>query len=210
MFEDTIERVGQFLQLAIVIAQQLPRDILDSREKTQRLIDVPGEWGPRLRLTFGETEARSQPEAEEQSAVPVYPAVGEIFELTLDGDAPENQPLQIVRDCGYTGKWRHNGRTVKGKQTRRFKFAQAGYQPNLDGVKSALPTSGSVEGQWIKAFKAAYPQPDGNGPVGIADASWVNPRDDANFPFVSTDGSLNFCWADDVQDAFWRWLVPAE
>ena len=209
-FEDTIERVGQFLQLAIVIAQQLPRDILDSREKTQRLIDVPGEWGPRLRLTFGESQPEVEAELAEQPTVPSYPAVGEIFELTLDGDAPENQPLQIVRDCGYTGKWRHNGRTVKGKQTRRFKFAQAGYQPNLDGVKSALPTSGSVEGQWIKAFKAAYPQSDGNGPVGIADASWIYPPVGADFPVVLTDGDLDFYWAGYGQGADWRWLVPAE
>jgi hypothetical protein len=149
-------------------------------------------------------------EVSSQPAVPTYPAIGEVFELTLDGDVPENQPLQIVKDCGYTGKWRHNGRTVKGKQTRRFKFAQAGYQPNLDGVKAALPTSGSVEGQWIKAFKAAYPQPDGNGPIGIADASWILPLGVAYFPVVYTDGYLGFGWADNDRDARWRWLVPAE
>jgi hypothetical protein len=117
--------------------------------------------------------------APSQPATRAYPAIGEVFELTLDGGAPENQPFQIVKDCGYTGTWRHNGRTVKGKQTRRFKLAQAGYQPNLDGVKSALPASGSVEGQWIKAFKVAYPQPDGNGPIGVADASWIRPLDGA-------------------------------
>ncbi len=217
MFEDTIERVGQFLQLAIVIAQQLPRDILDSREKTQRLIDAPGVWGPRLRLTFGEEGLPAQSpkseiveEVRTQPAVPAYPAVGEVFELTLDGDAPENQPLQIVKDCGYTGKWRHNGCTVKGKQTRRFKLAQAGYQLNLDGVKAALPASGSVEGQWIKAFKAAYPQPDGNGPIGIADASWANPNSLADFPIVLSVGDLSFRWTAFGHVASWRWLVPAE
>lgn len=135
-----------------------------------------------------------------------------MFELTLDGDAPENQPLQIVRDCGYTGKWGHNGPKVKGKgkQTRRFKLAQAGYQPNLDGVKAALPASGSVEGQWIKAFKAAYPQPDGQGPIGIADASWVDPSGNARFPVVSTDGSPYFGWAGVGRDACWRWLVAVK
>ena len=168
-------------------------------------------------LKTGQDLALVQPKAEQEMeqasfepAVPAYPAIGEVFELTLDSNVPENQPLQIVRDCGYTGKWRHNGRTVKGKQTRRFKFAQAGYQPDLDGVKAALPTSGSVEGQWIKAFKAAYPQPDGNGPVGIADASWFNPSGGVYFPIVDTDGRLNFYWADNDQDANWRWLVPAE
>ena len=149
-------------------------------------------------------------EVSPQPAVPAYPAVGEVFELTLDGDAPENQPLQIVKDCGYTGNGRHNGRTVKGKQTRRFKLAQAGYQSNLDGVKAALPASGSVEGQWIKAFKAAYPQPDGNGPIGIADASWVSPLSGTSFSVVYSDGGLDFRWTGDVHDANWRWLVPAE
>lgn len=149
-------------------------------------------------------------QAVEEVLQPAVPAVGEAFELTLDGDAPENQPLQIVRDCGYTGKWRHNGRTVQGKQTRRFKLAQVGYQPNLDGVKSAFPTSGSVEGQWIKAFKAAYPQPDGNGPIGIADASWVYPNGGAGFPIVGSFGDLDFHWAGDAHGADWRWLVPAE
>lgn len=155
-------------------------------------------------------EEEAVEEAPSQPAVPAYPAIGEVFELTLDGDAPENQPLQIVRDCGYTGKWRHNGRTVKGKQTRRFKLAQAGYQPNLAGVKSALTRSGSVEGQWIKAFKAAYPQPDGNGPVGIVDSSWFRPYDDAFFPIVVTDGTLRFRWTGRDHYAIWRWLVPAE
>lgn len=149
-------------------------------------------------------------EAPIQPTVPAYPAVGEVFELTLDGDAPENQPLQIVKDCGYAGKWRHNGRTVKGKQTRRFKFAQAGYQPNLDGVKATLPASGSVEGQWIKAFKAVYSRPDGNGPIGIADASWVSPGGGARFPFVDTGGGLLFGWAGHDLGGRWRWLVAAE
>ena len=52
MFEDTFERIRQLFQLAIVIAQQLPVDILGSTERTQELIDNPGEWGPRLRQTF--------------------------------------------------------------------------------------------------------------------------------------------------------------
>lgn len=213
MFEDTFERIGQFFQLAVVIAQQLPRDILDSREKIQDLIDNPGGWGPRLRFTFGEIKLQLQPKAEtaaeERTPVPAYPAIGEVFKLTINGDAPENQPLQMVRDFGYTGEWRHNGPKVEGKQTRRFKLAQACYQPNLDGVKSALPGSTAVEGQWIKAFKAAYPQPDGNGSIGIADASWFNPRDVARFPVVSTGGSLDFGWAGRDRGVYWRWLVPA-
>ncbi len=155
----------------------------------------------------GKLKAKAVPS---RLVVPAYPAVGEVFELTLDGDVPENQPLQMVKDCGCTGKWRHNGRTVKGKQTRRYKLAQAGYQPNLDGVKAALPASGSVEGQWIKAFKAAYPHPDDNGPIGIADASWVDPAGGAHFPCVYADRGLDFDWAGIIRVVSWRWLVPAE
>ena len=186
--------------------------LFDSVE--QQLLDLP-------RLTVQEIVKRGTSRYQElhqqvvntlieEFGIPVYPNVGEIFELTLDGDAPENQPLQMVRDFGYTGKWRHNGPKVKGKQTRRFKLAQAGYQPNLDGVKSALPGSGSVEGQWIKAFKAAYPQPDGKGPIGIADASWVGPDGGASFPIVDSDGVLYFHWAAFDRGDSWRWLVPAE
>jgi hypothetical protein len=156
-----------------------------------------------------------QPETEtveEQPAVPAYPKVGEVFELALDGDAPENQPLEIVRSFGYNPEgWRHKGPKVAGKQTRRFKLVQVGYCSNMDVVRERLKAHGeNLEGQWMKAFKVAYPQPDGNGPVGVADASWVPPYGVANFPIVDTGGDPHFSWAGLARDAHWRWLVAVK
>lgn len=156
----------------------------------------------------------ARPKTEEAKAPYVlsYPTIGEIFELTLDGDAEENQPLQMVRDFGYQGEWKHSGPKIKGKQTRRFKLMQAGYPRNLEAVKSSLPGSALVEGQWIKAFKAAYPLNGGKCPVGIADASWVDSVDgSARFPFISNEGIICFGWVTDCRVVNqWCWLVPAE
>lgn len=151
-------------------------------------------------------------EAPSQPAVPAYPAVGEVFELTFDGDAPENQPLEIVRYFGYNSEgWKHKGLRVGGKQTCRFKLVQVGYCPNLEVVQERLKAHGkNPGGQWMKAFKVAYPQPDGNGPVGVADSSWAHPNGDALFPIVLTDGDLYFVWAGIFQAASWRWLVAVE
>lgn len=74
MFEDTFARIGQFFQLAVVIAQQLPRDLLESREQTQHLIDNPGEWGPRLRETFAEN-AQPKEEVEDLGWIELDPVV---------------------------------------------------------------------------------------------------------------------------------------
>ena len=150
---------------------------------------------------------------EEVPAVPAYPKVGEIFELSFDGDVPENQPLEIVRYFGYDPDdgWKHKGLRVGGKQTCRFKLVQVGYCRNLDEVKERLKAHGkNPGGQWMKAFKMAYPQPDGNGPIGIADASWVDPRGRARFPMVFSGGDLCLLWADIDQGGDWRWLVAVE
>lgn len=138
----------------------------------------------------------------------VHPPVSEIFELTLDGDLPENQPLEMVRRDGYSGTWKHNGPVVKGVQTRRFKIVQIGYCRTFDEVQTKLIQHGKIpEGQWRQAYKTAYPKPDGNGPIGIADSSWVLPNGRACFPYVLTDGYSDFCWTDHAFNDFWRWLV---
>lgn len=147
-----------------------------------------------------------------QPVVPAYPQVGEVFELTFDGDAPENQPLEIVRYFGYNPEgWKHKGLRVGGKQTCRFKLVQVGYCRNLDEVKERLKKYGKIPGgQWLKAFKMAYPQPDGNGPIGVADSSWVNPDGLARFPVVGSGGDLRFGWAGVARGDRWRWLVAVE
>ena len=141
-----------------------------------------------------------------------YPKEGEAFELTLDGDAPENAPLEVVRSFGYdpTG-WSHNGPTVTGKQTRQFMLVGIGYQPNLAAAKSALEAKygPTPEGQWMKAFKDAYPEANGVNPVGVADASWVLPNGCAYFPFVSSGGKPYFRWTVSYLVEGWLWLVPA-
>ncbi len=52
MFEDTFERTRQFMQLAIVIAQQIPTTILESVKDVQYIIDNPGKWGPSVARIF--------------------------------------------------------------------------------------------------------------------------------------------------------------
>lgn len=89
MFEDTFGRIGQFFQLAVVIAQQLPRELLQSTERTQSLIDSPGEWGPRLRQTFGEPAAPAkktdQPALPEPREFPIWKTIKVGKFKTLDG-----------------------------------------------------------------------------------------------------------------------------
>lgn len=134
-----------------------------------------------------------------------YPAVGQTFELTL-------QPVrgkEMVRRFGYESRgWEFRGKDIIVPQTRRFKLVQVNYCRELEEIRTRLVEHGKVpEGQWITAFKAAYPEPDGLGPVGVADPSWVDPGGGASFPVVLTDGSLGFGWADGGRGARWRWLV---
>lgn len=138
-----------------------------------------------------------------------YPAEEEVFELTLDGDDPANAPLAMVKNDGYDPEgWKHKGPTVEGTQTRKFKLVRVGDCRDLEEVRKKLKKHGDVpEGQWRQAFKAAYPTPDGNGPIGVADASWTHPFGDRDFPCVSSLGSSYFYWTDSGCGGGWRWLV---
>ena len=141
-----------------------------------------------------------------------YPADVVEFELTLDFDAPENQPLEMVRLDGYNPEgWKFTGKKLSGIQIRRFKLVRVGHCLNLDEVRLKLAQYGREvpEGQWRQAFKAAYPNPDGNGPIGFADPSWVSPLGRASFPFVDSVGGSGFSWAGCGRGGRWRWLVPA-
>ena len=64
-----------------------------------------------------------------------YPEVGVEFTLTLDGSHPDSRPLAMVRAGDYTGDWQHNGPTVQGMVTKRFKLVQVGYCRDLAEVK---------------------------------------------------------------------------
>lgn len=138
-----------------------------------------------------------------------WPQVGEVFELTLDGDAPENEPLEMVSEFGSNPSGRqHTGATVSGRETRRFQLVQVGYCSTVEKVKDKIHSYGEApEGQWINTFKAACPQPDGLGPVSFADASWVGADGRANFPYVASLGFPHFNYAGHVRGEDWRWVV---
>lgn len=120
----------------------------------------------------------------------VYPAGR--FELTLDGDAEVNDPLEMMRHdygCNQLEKWRHIGNKVVGKQTRRFVIVPVGYCANFSILQEKLAKEGTIpEGQWRQALKATY-KPDGRGAVGIADPSWVDSYGTVRFPYV--DGGVD-------------------
>lgn len=144
--------------------------------------------------------------ADHETGRPNY-ADGVEFEMTLAGDAPKNQPLEMVKRDGYTGQWKHNGQMVNGTQTHRFKWVAIGYQPNFAAVLTALAPHGAIpEGQWREAVKQMF-EPDGEHFHGIADPSWTHPNGRARFPYVSSDGDSGFDWADVDFGDDWRWLV---
>ncbi len=141
-----------------------------------------------------------------------YPADGVEFELTLDFGSPEADPIQMVRSDGYgePEKWQFTGTKLSGIQTRRFKLVRVSPCCDLDEVRQKLAQYGPVpEGQWREAFKAAFPNHDGNGPVGFADPSWVSPGGGVGFPLVFSVGGSGFGWTGSGRGEGWRWLVPA-
>jgi hypothetical protein len=143
---------------------------------------------------------------------PAYPRVGEVLELTLDFDAPANEPMEMVEEFGYNSTgWSYVGTKVTGRQTRRFKLVQIGYCSNTDKVRTKTAVLGATpEGQWINAFKAAYPVPDGQGPIGIADDSWIAADGRANYPYLLAVGFQHFNYGGHVRGEDWRWLVVVE
>lgn len=136
-----------------------------------------------------------------------YPKIGEEFELTLTQD--QCDPIAMVKKFGYDNfkGWKHTGSKVEPK-TIKCKLVQVGYCSNLDEVKEKLEAYGEIpEGQFLQSFLTQYQKPDGNGPVGIADASWFDPHGFINFLHVGSDGSPNFRWPDHSLLGAWRWLV---
>ena len=141
-----------------------------------------------------------------------YPAVGEVFELTLDGDAPENQPLEMVRRDGYANDWKHNGPVVKGRHTKHFKLVEIGYCKRFAEVLGKLGAHGEIpNGQWRESFKTKYNGPDCKGHIGVADVSWLSEENEENvacFPFLDgNSGTSGFLCHDHYFLEAWRWLV---
>ncbi len=184
-------------------AQMLRSLPIISTEARQRWIEKPDAIAEGLWKMFCPVGQK----VSESSPVPRYPADDEAFELELDGDAID--PLQMVRNDGYTGEWKFNGPKVQGKQKAIFKLIRVGYCANVAAVKAKkLPEGTSLaEGEWREPFKAKYPQQDGNGPVGFAGSEWLDPDGDVSFPFVGDCGRSGFDWVEGDFDGRWRWLV---
>lgn len=183
-------------------------------EEMQRYNRNKGDLGTKLRVALVPSQ-NTEPPAASAAPVPVstLPEIGIEFELTLDFDRTD--PLGMVRSDGYDPKdWEHKGNKPKGVQTRRFKLVSVGYRPNLDAVWTAITQHGDVpEGQWREALKVAYPTPDGKGPIGFDDPSWVSPDGYRRFPYLFVDGmqwNSDFSWTDFEYDGLWRWLVACQ
>ena len=146
---------------------------------------------------------------------PTYPAEGEVFKLSFDGRLPENLPLVVFgEDERITDdedrKLVHSGPIVTGAETRRFMLVRVGRCDNLDEVKARLAAHGKIpEGQWMHAFRTAYPIGDEHGPVGVADDSWrITPQLSTYFPRESGKPGESFlAWNGHGLGARWRWLV---
>lgn len=143
------------------------------------------------------------------SILPTYPLNGTVFTLTIV--APFTG-LEMVRRFGYNPEnWKFNGEEIAAPQTKQFMLVEIGSQPNLEAVNKALAQHGVTPlGQWCAAFKEAYPQPDGIGPIGIAKSSWVDPLNSVNFPCVDTGGVSSFIWTVSGFEGDWRWLVEVQ
>lgn len=208
---------GRVLEFALTVARNAPRDlpteIMDAWDSNgeqmkqrlrQALVSGPIVQGPAA--TSLPAKIRTQPIA------PGFPAIGEEFELTLNGDDPANDPIEMVRRDGYSEphKWQYEGTRVVGKQTRRLKLVAVGYCRNLDEVRQKLAVHGEIpEGQWREAYKVKYRGGCGR-PVGIAAASWVSPRGRASFPCVDERGISDFSWTGHDFNVSWLWLVPCK
>lgn len=174
------------------VLRALPTDLEDNVVK--RWMNDPEGLASMLRSSF-------------VSVASLYPADGEIFTLTI------NRPftgLEMVRDDGFSNwqEWKFTGQEIAVAQTKRFKLVSIGEQMNWEAIILELVKHGKIPmGQWRKVFKGAYPEPDKNGPIGIADVSWINPRGSANFPYINTDGTERFELTSSIFYGYWRWLV---
>lgn len=190
-----------FIELQTAVLKVLPRDILDN----EKLLIAARSH--KLEYFIGKAIYDTLRHEYEVARDANYPKLGSVFELTIDG---EIDPLEMLVSGEFDpSEWRFIGAFLAGKQTCRFKLVDVGRSDNISEVREKLTKHGSIpEGQWREAFKAAYPEPDGRGPIGIADISWVPPIGKATFPYINADGYCSFRWpVGYLLPEHWRWLV---
>lgn len=135
------------------------------------------------------------------------PKDGEVFELTIDGDAVD--PIEMVRGDGYNNpeQWQFNGPKVVGTQTRRFKLVGVGYQRNGGAINKVIAKHGTPAlGQYREAFKEKY---GCRKLVGFTGSEWVDPFG-RRFPCVREGFSDFFLFFDEDFDDRWRFAVEVK
>ena len=142
--------------------------------------------------------------------MPQYPADNEVFTLTI---AKPFTGMSMVRDDGFKmwHEWKFVGQEITQPRTGRFKLFTTQRSIDFSMVKSKLVLHGAIaQGQWRRALAAAYPKAVSNGPIGVADASWVEPSPTSQFPFILDEGEESFDHVEDMFDGTWRWLVEVK
>ncbi len=145
-----------------------------------------------------------------------YPAVGVIFTLPFDPALSGYDSIGIVKDLAGYGNWQSwqfEGDALTDILTGNFKLVSVGDCRDAIEVREKLESiePGRIivpSGQWIAAFRAAYPNHDYRGNVGIADPSWVI-RERSFFPYIEDSSGVPLLWRGVGVPCFkrWRWLV---
>lgn len=211
---------GAYVELQAAVLKALPRNIDDQTalqlaNNGDGLTTFLAPLANGLPINNPEPPPLVEAPAPKPTILPM-PADFETFEMSMDGNDPANDPLNgMVFGRGFSGNWKHQGPTVKEKQTGTFMWVTVGYQGNLKAAnKSAIKVAKEhgveaeiPEGQWREEVMRRY---QNNGvPRGVGDPSWEDPDGDVYFPIVNGDGDASFLWADSARREGWRWLVRA-
>lgn len=138
------------------------------------------------------------------------PKVGEVFELTLNGDDPDNQPSAMVAACQEDPSvWTHKGPTVTRTVTKRFKLVKVGSCNTFKELKERLQAHGTIpESQWLKVFTTRFTRHDHDDGVAVADDSFVlSPGGGRSFFYIGDEGFPVLTPRGGPMSGMWRWLV---
>lgn len=137
-----------------------------------------------------------------------YPADGVPFDLTMTVTPDPFTMLYADNVPMNPDRWRYFGVGVIVPATRRLQLVRVGDCGDSRELRRRLLTRGGLpSGLWRRAFKAAFPRPDGKGPIGIFDPTWEPPGGTAHFPYVRNDGTGGFYDTNEKYSNWWRWLI---